>query len=242
MKLKSKAWVLFLLLVGTCLLSSCGNNPSIVQGLAPSDQKDSISVSGVGSVTVVPDICYISISVHVERPGAAEAVFDNNTATLNVIDAIKSVGVEQSDIRTMDFSLWQNTQYDTAGIPFNSSTTVNNTVVVTVRNVENVGTVMDKVTAAGSYMINSIQYDLSNKSEALRQARLEALSKAKMNAEELAAASGVVLGPITKIVYTNTPSNFSSYKGAEGMGGNGAQFYSGKMFITADVSVTYQIK
>ncbi len=242
MNLKTKTWFLFLLLVGTYLFSSCGSNPSIAIGLGPGNQKESISVNGVGSVTVVPDICYISISVHVERPGAAEAVFDNNTATHNVIDAIKSVGVDQSDIRTMDFSIWQNSQYDTAGIPFNPSTTVNNTVVVTVRNVENVGTVMDKVTAAGSYMINSIQFDLSDKSEALVQARLEALSKAKMNAEELAAASGVVLGPITKIVYTNTPSNFSSYKGAEGMSRNGAQFYSGKMFITADVSVTYQIK
>ena len=39
---------------------------------------------------MVPDIAYINIGVHTEKPTAADAVAENNTQTQQVVDALQS--------------------------------------------------------------------------------------------------------------------------------------------------------
>ena len=60
------------------LVSACG--PTTVNQAAPIPQR-TVSVTGLGYANLVPDIAYIYVGVHTEKPSAAEAVDENNAQT-----------------------------------------------------------------------------------------------------------------------------------------------------------------
>ncbi len=242
--MKTKTLVISVVLLLAVLLSACGS-----VALPASGQSSSrlLTVSGVGKVSLKPDIAYVYVGVHTEKPSAAEAVAENNTKTQALIEALKTAGVDGNDIRTTNFSIWQNTQYSPDGKPSGTNYVVDNTVYLTVRNLENLGDLLDAAVRAGANNINSIQFDLADKTQALSQARSEAVKTAKSQANELAAAAGVTLGGIQSIQYYDaSPSPVFEGKGLGGGGGAAADLVvpitPGQMQITVTVTVAYEIK
>src|SRR5574337_905945 len=98
-----------LVLLAAIALSACGPT-TIVANPAPPQRI--LNVTGTGTVNLTPDVAYINIGVHTERPTAAEAVAVNTDQTQQVVNALKSFGVDPKDIRTTNFSIWPNAQYD----------------------------------------------------------------------------------------------------------------------------------
>jgi hypothetical protein len=203
-------------------------------------------VSGAGSANLVPDIAYIYLGVHTEKASASEAVDENNAQTQKMIEALKDFGIAGKDIRTTNFSIWPQERYDQfTGTPTGEKTyVVDNTVYVTVRDLDKLGDLLDTVVAAGANTVNSIQFDVADKSEALTQARAEAVKDAAKQAKELTDAAGVKLGEIQSIGFYDS----SPYPVFDGKGGGGAAMESsvpiqpGQLTFTVTVSVTYEIK
>jgi hypothetical protein len=193
-----------------------------------------------------PDIAYIYIGVHTEEPTAADAVEANNAQTQQVIDALQDAGVAANDIRTTSFSIWPNQQYSPDGQPTGTRYVVDNSVFVTVRELEGLGDLLDSAIGAGANSINSIQFDVADKDEALKNAREEAVKDAKEQAQQLADAAGMSLGEVQSIsFYDSAPIPYMEYgKG----GGGGAAVESavpiqpGQLAVTATVSISYEIR
>jgi uncharacterized protein YggE len=205
-----------------------------------------MNVTGVGTIDLTPDIAYINLGVHTEKPSASEAVTENNSQTQNVIEALKKHGVDTKDIRTTNFSIWPSQNYAPDGTPLEMKYVVDNTVYVTVRDLSKLGDLLDSVVSAGVNTVNSIQFDVADKTEAAKQARDAAVKNAKDQASELASAAGVKLGDITNIsFYDATPSPVVS---GYGKGGGGASadiavpIQPGQMTLTVSVSITFEIK
>ncbi len=236
--------ILFSLLVLTAvLLSACA--PGVAAGgVQPAAR--SITVSGAGQVTLTPDIAYIYIGVRTEKNTAADAVSENNAQTTRLVEALKKAGVAAEDIRTSNFSIWSNQQYGPDGLPTGETIyAVDNTVYVTVRDLATLGDLLDKAVQAGANSINSISFDVADKSAALSEARKSAVEAARQQAEELAAAAGVGLGEVQTITYFDaTP--YPAFDG-KGMGGGGAAEMAvpinpGTMQLTVTVTIAYEIK
>ena len=137
-----------------------------------------------------------------------------------VIEACKKAGVDAKDIRTTNFSIWPNQQYGPDGQPTGTRYVVDNSVFVTVRDLDNLGDLLDSAVAAGANSINSIQFDVADKTEALKKAREEAVKDAKAQAQELADAAGVKLGEIQTIsFYDSAPVPYLDTYGKGGGGG-----------------------
>ncbi|HEY3311917.1 MAG TPA: SIMPL domain-containing protein [Anaerolineales bacterium] len=244
--MKTKTLFIAVALLVAVLLSACGSAVMPVSSNSQSNPRV-LTVSGIGKVMLKPDIAFINIGVRTEKPGAAEAVAENNTNTQKLIDALKAAGVDANDIQTSNFSIWQNTQYGPDGKPTTSNYAVDNTVYLTVRKLEQLGDLLDAAVRAGANNVNSIQFDLADKTKALSDARAEAVKTANSQANELAAAAGVGLGKIQSIQYFDaTPSPV--YQG-KGMGGGGAiaadvavPINPGQMEITVTVTMAYEIK
>lgn len=242
MKTKISIVTLFILLA--VLMSAC--SPAVAPTAAANQR--SLMVSGIGKVSLQPDIAYIYVGVHTEKATAAEAVAENNSKTQKLIDSLKSTGVDAKDIQTMNFSIWQNTQYGPDGKSTGSNYAVDNTVYLTVRNLENLGALLDAAVSAGANNINSIQFDVADKSKAMSEARAEAVKTAKTQAAELATAAGVSLGEIQSISYSD--AGFSPILLGKGMGGGGdamvpnasVPISTGQMEITVSVTVGFEIK
>jgi uncharacterized protein len=158
-------------------------------------------VNGTGQAYLSPDIAYIYIGVHTEEDTAAEAVEANNAQTQQVIQALRDAGVAANDIRTTNFSIWPNQQYSPEGQPTGTRYVVDNSVFVTVRELDGLGDLLDAAIAAGANSINSIQFDVADKDEALVQAREEAVKDAREQAQQLADAAGMNLGEIQSISF-----------------------------------------
>ena len=200
--MKTKTLLISLVLLIAVLLSACG--PATLP-VSSSSQPASrtLTVSGAGKVSLKPDIAYISVGVHTEKPAAADAVAENNTNTQKLIDALKATGVDANDIQTTNFSIWQNNPTGPDGKPTGTIYAVDNTVNLTVRKLAQLGDLLDAAVKAGANNVNSNQFDVADKTKALSDARTEAVKTANKQASELAATAGVTLGSIQSIQYSD---------------------------------------
>ncbi|HVN54323.1 MAG TPA: SIMPL domain-containing protein, partial [Anaerolineaceae bacterium] len=208
-----------------------------------------ISVSGTGKVTLTPDIAYVSIGVHTEAKDAKTALSTNNTNVQKVVNAIKGAGVDAKDIQTTNFNIYPSNQYGPNGQVTETKYAVDNTVYVTVRKLDGLGSLLDTVVTAGANTVNGIQFDVADKSAATSEARKQAIQDARKQAEELAAAAGVKVGEIQSIsIFTNAQPLPYYQNYGKGMGGGAAApevavpISSGQMILTADVSIVYAIQ
>jgi len=234
--------LIFAVLAFALVLSGCG--PAVVGQAAPVTR--TLNVNGLGSTYLTPDIAYIYIGVHSEGATASEVVAANKTQTNAVLDALKAAGVDEKDLRTTNFSIWPSQQYSPEGAVTGTIYMVDNTVYVTVRDLDGLGDLLDSTIAAGANSINSIQFDVADKSVAVKEARAKAVEDAKTQAQELADAAGVKLGDIQNIsFYDNSP-----YPVFEGKGGGGGAMAAdssvsiqpGQLTISVSVNITYDIK
>ena len=242
--MKTKSILIAAVFVLALVLSAC--QPATVNQAAPLPQR-TLSVDGTGTAYLTPDIAYVYLGVHTEKLTAAEAVEENNAQTQTVIQALTGFGVDAKDIRTTNFSIWPMDKYDPiTGAPSGEKTyAVDNTVYVTVRDLETIGDMLDTVIQAGANTVQSIQFDVADKDAALGTARTDAVKDASTKAQELAGAAGVELGELQSVSFTSSPN----YPTFDGRGGGGAAeaasnvpIQPGQLTFTVTVNVTYAIK
>jgi uncharacterized protein YggE len=205
-----------------------------------------LSITGSGSVSITPDIAYISIGVHTESPSVITAVDENTTLTQKVVDSLKKDDVAAEDIHTSDFSIWPNQNYDEWGNPTDMTNYVDNTVYVTVRDLSKMGELLDAAITAGANTIYGISFDLDDKTNAMKEARELAVKNAQAQAAELAAAAGVTLDEIQYISYYDMGDYlYEDYGGGDRGGGGGGYpvpISPGTIQLTASVDIVYFIK
>jgi uncharacterized protein YggE len=206
----------------------------------------SISVNGTGKIALSPDMAVVSVGIQTQAEDAQAAVDENNTIVAEITAAMAELGIAEEDLKTTNFSVYPNTRYDEAGGIGDISYMVNNSVEVTVRDLEIIGDVLAEAVAAGANNIHGIHFDVSDREEAYAQAMELAVENARVRAEVLAGAGEVEI----KDVYT-----ISSYIGG-GMVFGGSRNMSfdmvesaasvpvspGEMEIVVDVTVVYEIK
>lgn len=240
MKMKYLAFAILAILALT--LSACG--PTTINQAAPENVR-TLNVSGVGVVYLTPDIVYINIGVNTQRENASEAVTINKEQTTAVIQAIRDFGVAEKDIRTTNFSIWSNPQYDEFGQITGTNYSVDNTVYVTIRDIDKLGDLLDAAIEAGANSIYSIQFDVEDKTEANKEARALAVEDAKTQAQDLADVAGLSLVEIQTISYYESGASPYFYGGKGGGGGEAASavpIQPGQLAVTVTVNLVYSIK
>lgn len=233
----------FAILAFALVLSACG--PTTINQEAPANLR-TLNVNGLGQVYLTPDIAYINIGVNTQSPSASESVATNKEKSNAVIEAIKAAGVDPKDIHTTNFSIWSNPTYDDLGQISGTNYVVDNTVNVTVRDLDSLGGLLDSAVSAGANNIYSIQFDVADKSAAVKEARASAVEDAKTQAQELADAAGISLAEIQTIsFFESAPTTY--FEGKGGGGGVASEaavvpIQPGQLAISVTVSVTYSIK
>jgi uncharacterized protein YggE len=239
--MRSKYFLFVPVLILALILSACGS--------APAQTPRTLVVSGNGTVSLTPDIAYIYVGVHTDDVNLANGVSKNNSQAQALVDALKKAGVDGKDIQTSNFSVYSNNNGaidKTTGQPIPNGITysIDNTVYVTIRDLSKLGSLLNTVVGAGANTINSISFDVADKTAAMVQARQKAMTNASKLATELAKTAGVNLGEIQNVTYSdNSPIPYY------GMGGGGAAapnasvpIQPGQTQISVTVSVTYTIK
>jgi uncharacterized protein YggE len=243
MNLKHKLTLIVIGLAAIFALSACASIPASAAGTDTNIR--TLNASGEGKVYLVPDIAYINIGVHSEAATVAEALKENNAQAQAIQKALTDMGVDAKDIQTSAFNVYPQQQPNPK--PGSTDTTpvtvyvVDNTVNVTVRDLQKLGSLLDSVVSSGANNINGVQFDVANKDAAMTEARKQAIQDAKNQAQEIAADAGVVLGPIQSLNVNTVgqPGPLYAGKGGFATTDSSVPVSAGQLLITASANITY---
>ena len=171
----------------------------------PSRPEARVIVNGEGSVTVQPDYAQIGAGVTTKAKTVKEATDANAKLMAAITAALRDSGIAQKDIQTSRFSVqpvYAPPQPNTE--PKLSGFSVSNQLSITIRQIATVGTILDRVIAAGATDVGGVEFLHSDLSKALDQAREAAVADARRKAELYARAAGLELGRVMWI--TEDPS------------------------------------
>lgn len=226
--------VLFALVLSGCI-------PTVAAAGEPV-QPRLLNVTGRGEVYVAPDLAYVYIGVRSQAENVADALAENNSQAQEVSATLQSLGVSLEDIQTTAFNVYPQQEYGPQGEVIRTVYIVENTVFVTVRDLQQLGALLDQVVRSGANNISGISFDVSNRKEISSQARQQAVADARAKAEEMAAAAGVELGDLHSLnVYANEFPQPVFDRG--GMAApSGAPVAAGQLIITAEATLAYVIR
>jgi uncharacterized protein YggE len=167
-----------------------------------------ITVSATGTAEAEPDRARITSGVSTEAPSARESLTANSEAMTKVIAALKAKGIDPKDIQTASFNVEPVMDYSKDGqAPKLRGYRVSNQVVVLVRDLDNLGTVLDDLVSAGANQIQGLAFEVS-KAETLKDdARKDAIANALRRAKLLAEAAGAEVGQVLQISEDTTPES-----------------------------------
>lgn len=160
-------------------------------GAAAVPGQRTISVSGVGKMTVEPDVAYVNLGVTTKGATANEAQTANAKTFAEVEKTLKETfGIAAADIKTNGFYVQPEYDYSERSAPKITGYTADHSIVVTYRKLEELGGLLDAVSKAGANRVNGIQFG-TEKGDAYELQAIElAMANAKKKADAIAKAAG----------------------------------------------------
>ena len=166
-------------------------NQAFAQQIIPPSREKTISVTGMASTSVDPDLLNIQFGVETQAKTASEAIDSNNELMNQVVDAIKKQSITEDEIHTSSFSIYP--VYDSitdpkTGIYIRSELTgyrVSNILSVKTEKLTIGGDVIDAAVQAGANRVDSVFFSLSPERQLAIQDDLigKAVTNAKSKAE-----------------------------------------------------------
>ncbi len=209
-------------------------------------QPNGISVNGEGLVKAKPDVAQTNIAVDVTNVDPIAAQRDAASRMDKVIAKLKEMGVAADDIKTNQYSMTPQYNYNqNKEMPTLIGYRVVNSVGVTIKQLDKVGQILDAVTAAGATSLQGVAFTIADPTPLQSQARAAAVKQARARAEELAKAAGVSLGRATSISESTqgaTPQFAPAVARSAAIGVVDTPIASGELEVRVNVQVTYGIQ
>jgi uncharacterized protein YggE len=201
----------------------------------PPTPAKTVTVSGSGSVTTVPDRASFDFTVETQAPTAQAALARNATVAAAMIAAIKGAGVADADLQTGQVSL--SPRLNDAGTDV-LGYTASNTVTATIA-IAKAGPLVDAAVGAGATGVSGPTLTRSDSDALYDKALQAAVANAADKAKTLAAAAGLPLGGVQAMVEgSQQPVVFAPGKMDAGAS---TPIEPGTQTIDATVTVTYAL-
>ncbi len=228
------------------VLAGCASTNAAT--VAPgNNQQTGIWVTGLGTVTVVPDVAIIRLGVNVQDSSVAAAQARATDAMNKVMAALTAGGVAAKDIQTSFFNISKVTRWDDKGqqeiiIGYR----VTNVVTAKVRDISKAGAIIDSAAAAAGDVIqvDSIAMTVDKPTTYHEQARAKAVADAEAKAKQLAREAGLTLGKAFYITESgnSVPPPIYYYPSAKDAASSATPISPGETEINLTVQVAYAIQ
>ena len=220
---------------------------------------NTISVSGSGEISAVPDTASFSVTVQ-ETAKEVKTAQDAATKKGNdIIVFLKSSGVDPKDIQASDYSIYPQYEYSNTactsgycppGRQVLTGYQVSETITVKVRDTSKAGDLLSGVGSRGASSVGGLSFELNKDDQTAKEAeaRGKAIDDARAKADELARQLGVT---VVRVVGFSENGNYPIYY-AKAMGGAmsmdsaatppSPEIPTGQNKITSNVTITYEIR
>ena len=168
-------------------------------------EPSTLTVGGRGEVSVPPDRAVLRLGAVAQAAKASEAQSQVNQVVQNILKGIKSLGVADKNIATIDLSIhpvYGNQPPEPQGQttqPVIRGYRASNIIRVQIEELERLGGVIDAGLNAGANRIEGLSFDLRDDGESRAQALRLATEEADAKATAIARAMGVEIVGIKQI-------------------------------------------
>ena len=213
------------------------------------DYPREISVEATGKAFVVPDTAKITLGVYSEGETSDQVLQENTEKMNDVISMLDEFDIPKEDIKTTNFNLYPNYQWDPDDGRYLDGYRLDQNVEVKMKDFEIVGEVIAASTTLGANQVGGVRFVVDDPETAKTEARLDAIEKVRAKAASIAEASGLKLGKVLSY-YEYAPygkGDYNSYDVAyalEDMGAmrEGPMIEAGQQEVTLTVTLSYRVK
>lgn len=212
----------------------------------------SLSVTGKGSMTITPDVAYVSLGVETRAKLAKDAQAENAKLMADIKKQLKTVyKLVDQDLKTSNFNVYPEYSYADKEAPKVIGYVASHMLTVTVRDLAKLGDLVDSVSEAGANRIHNIQFGTEKQEEYEEQLLEKAVQNAWKKANAIAKASKRTLVGVVNVSegYISIPQAWGNYYSmnyaaaeADSAGKVPTSFESGDLVITANVNVQFEMK
>jgi uncharacterized protein YggE len=219
----------------------------VTLGTGPSQAADSdrhITVSGVGTVNVVPDAVRFYPSVTAVASKSSDALATASRTASSVRAVLKAEGVATKDIKSSNLSVYPEYTYNQDSGPVIIGYRATQSFTIVIRKAENAGKIVESVVNAGNenVMINGIVPFISKGSAALEEARAAAVADARSRATSYAKLLGTSLGKVVYLQENSAPSySFPMLGSAKAQDGAAPEIDLGEEEVSVSITVRWSL-
>ncbi len=232
----------WLLLMVTVLVVVAVGFIGVVLGHSSSPSRNTVTVTGSGTVQGTPDTINFQIGVSTVNPLASVALTNNNTKVAALEVALKHNGVTAKEMQTSGLDIYENTNSQGAVTGF----TVTDTLNVTMHKVKRAGEAIDAAAriAGNGVVLNGVSFTITNDSKLLQAARIRAMDNARVAAGQLAKAGDTHVTCIVKITDQENQSSGIYYPTSFAAGTalkDAVPLQTGSQPVNVQVTVVYSL-
>lgn len=215
--------------------------PALAQNSPP---LRTVNVSGQGEVRSEPDRALVTLGVEARRPKLEEARAEVGRTVDAVLKLTRDLKIDPQYVHATRITVqpeynWNAEARERVMLGY----FVARQVQVELRNLDQLGTLLERAVDIGVNQVNDPQLDSSRKRELEREALAKAVEDARQNATVLAAAAGLKLGPARTLSAQSVSAPQPMYRAAMAMAQEAAPapYQSGEMTFTANVQVEFDL-
>lgn len=253
-----KAALVLLLILSVYIFSKFVGEVKSYRFMGKSDTTHTISFNGKGEVQAVPDIASLVFTARAKGKTAKEAEAPVSTQVTKALDFLKDNGVAEKDITNIGYNSYPVYSTNRGAYPLSGSSLpfpavseitgyeTTQQITVKVRKIDDVGKIIQGITAAGINEISGPDMTIDNIESIQNDARQKAIVDARSKATTLARQLHVSLGQV--VDFSESGSGYYPYANEKDMAfGSSARqaapvIPKGEQTVTSNVTVTYEIQ
>ena len=198
-------------------------------------------VIGTATVTFEPDMAELSIGVETHGDTVNGAVETSAETMGAIMEALQAAGVEASDLSTSNYYVGMDYSYDTMPAKL-VGYYVSNTLNVVVRDIGQIGAVIDAATAAGANQVYGVNFRSSHQNDSYDRALTLAIQEGMRKAQLMAIAGGQALGQLKEIKESGSQAYSVGVTNDSVAVKGSTSIIPEELSVTASVTITYELK
>jgi len=202
-----------------------------------------VTVTGEGTVTAEPDIATVSIGVESLNRDIQKALAESREKINSIFEALVALGVSEQDMQTANYSFnFDRSSSFELSSSRNTGTAnpvyrVNNTLSVTIRDLDLTGKIIDAAVLAGANEMWGVQFSIQETEPIIREATERAVADARSRAQYLASLNELSTGKLISINESTATSPL--YAMERGLGGG---VHPGAVSYTVRLTAVFELK
>jgi uncharacterized protein YggE len=213
-------------------------------------QNSPFTSTGTGEVKGTPSQATVSLGVTATSSSSDQARSSANNVINKVTADLKSLGIDESEIKTSNFSVTPNRQGSIQPLIAQPSSetgangyTANVTIEVNAPSVELANQAIDIASKDGANVIGGVSFTFDEKEQAaMKQKALKlAVADAKLKAQNLANAAGIKLGRVINISEDGNGGPMPLMAKEGSAASDSTQLSPGENTVSVTVTLTYEV-